>query len=197
MSGLVRRRLSSRIGVLGVAVVAAVGAFAGSASAQATAGARRHAAHVSIRATARRRRARSRPAQTPNVDKLMPTINWTTEAEFGADDNFQSTVLGEPERRDGRQLHLPPHQRRRLEAEHRRRGRHRPRRPARRHLQGGHRHADRGLPRPAHRLLRGAAAARCSSSSGRPRARATSSSSRTRCSPPRPASCASPRRARK
>jgi len=31
--------------------------------------------------------------QTPNVDKLMQTINWTTEAEFGANDNFQSTVL--------------------------------------------------------------------------------------------------------
>jgi len=34
LSGLVRRRLSSRIGMLGVAVVVATGAFAGSAPAQ-------------------------------------------------------------------------------------------------------------------------------------------------------------------
>jgi len=31
--------------------------------------------------------------QTPNVDKLMPTIDWTTEEEFGASDNFQSQAI--------------------------------------------------------------------------------------------------------
>ncbi|MET7418893.1 ricin-type beta-trefoil lectin domain protein [Dactylosporangium sp. NPDC005555] len=32
--------------------------------------------------------------QTPNVDKLMPTINWTTPADFGFDNLFVSQVLG-------------------------------------------------------------------------------------------------------
>ncbi|MBD5784808.1 DUF1080 domain-containing protein [Cellulosimicrobium terreum] len=30
--------------------------------------------------------------QTPNVDKLMPTIDWTTADQFGAEDNFMSQV---------------------------------------------------------------------------------------------------------
>ncbi|GAA2533093.1 hypothetical protein Ahu01nite_097230 [Winogradskya humida] len=34
-----------------------------------------------------------KPAQTPNVDKLMPAINWTTEADFGLADHFQSEVI--------------------------------------------------------------------------------------------------------
>ena len=33
-------------------------------------------------------------AQTPNVDKLMPSINWTTTAEFGVGDHFVSEVTG-------------------------------------------------------------------------------------------------------
>jgi hypothetical protein len=33
-----------------------------------------------------------KPAQTPNVDKLMPTINWTTESEFGLAERFISHV---------------------------------------------------------------------------------------------------------
>jgi hypothetical protein len=33
-------------------------------------------------------------AQTPNVDKLMPTINWTTTAQFGIGDYFLSEVTG-------------------------------------------------------------------------------------------------------
>ena len=94
MSGLVRRRLSSRIGVLGVAVVAAVGAFAGSASAQ---GLPPQEPGVTLRtyqfANGPTKTCTLKSAQTPNVDKLMPNINWTTEAEFGANDNFQSTVL--------------------------------------------------------------------------------------------------------
>ncbi len=32
--------------------------------------------------------------QTPNVDKLMPTINWTTPADFGFDNLFVSQVTG-------------------------------------------------------------------------------------------------------
>ena len=35
-----------------------------------------------------------KPAQTPNVDKLMSTVNWTTAAEFGLEDNFLSQVIG-------------------------------------------------------------------------------------------------------
>ncbi|WP_305785632.1 family 16 glycoside hydrolase [Symbioplanes lichenis] len=35
-----------------------------------------------------------KPGQTPNVDKLLPTINWTTAADFGLEDRFQSEVLG-------------------------------------------------------------------------------------------------------
>ncbi|WP_229068145.1 family 16 glycoside hydrolase [Actinoplanes sp. DH11] len=32
--------------------------------------------------------------QTPNVDKLMPVINWTATADFGLADHFQSEVTG-------------------------------------------------------------------------------------------------------
>ena len=35
-----------------------------------------------------------KPGQTPNVDKLMPAINWTTAADFGLEDQFQSEVIG-------------------------------------------------------------------------------------------------------
>ncbi|RLP86743.1 hypothetical protein EAD89_20865 [Micromonospora sp. BL4] len=35
-----------------------------------------------------------KPAQTPNVDKLMSTINWTSTADFGFDNYFVSQVLG-------------------------------------------------------------------------------------------------------
>ena len=35
-----------------------------------------------------------KPAQTPNVDKLMPTINWTATSDFGLGDNFVSEVSG-------------------------------------------------------------------------------------------------------
>ncbi|OLT53316.1 PA14 domain-containing protein [Cellulosimicrobium sp. CUA-896] len=31
--------------------------------------------------------------QTPNVDKLMPTISWDTAEQFGAEDNFVSHVI--------------------------------------------------------------------------------------------------------
>jgi glucose/arabinose dehydrogenase len=42
-----------------------------------------------------------KPAQTPNVDKLMPSINWTTEAEFGLSERFISHVIAN--------LHVPAH----------------------------------------------------------------------------------------
>ncbi|MET7396679.1 family 16 glycoside hydrolase [Dactylosporangium sp. NPDC005572] len=32
--------------------------------------------------------------QTPNVDKLMPTVNWTTATDFGLEDYFQAQVIG-------------------------------------------------------------------------------------------------------
>jgi len=32
--------------------------------------------------------------QTPNVDKLMPVVNWTSSADFGLEDNFVAQVLG-------------------------------------------------------------------------------------------------------
>src|SRR5687768_7376926 len=35
-----------------------------------------------------------KPGQTPNVDKLMSTVNWTTAADFGVEDRFQSEVIG-------------------------------------------------------------------------------------------------------
>jgi hypothetical protein len=35
-----------------------------------------------------------KPGQTPNVDKLMPTIDFRTAADFGQEDNFVSHVLG-------------------------------------------------------------------------------------------------------
>ncbi|BCJ49850.1 hypothetical protein Asp14428_13250 [Actinoplanes sp. NBRC 14428] len=35
-----------------------------------------------------------KPGQTPNVDKLMPAINWTTAADFGFEDRFQAEVIG-------------------------------------------------------------------------------------------------------
>ncbi|MFI7275004.1 ricin-type beta-trefoil lectin domain protein [Streptomyces sp. NPDC049879] len=35
-----------------------------------------------------------KPGQTPNVDKLLPTIDWTTTDQFGGTDNFVSQVIG-------------------------------------------------------------------------------------------------------
>ncbi|SDZ42312.1 F5/8 type C domain-containing protein [Micromonospora pattaloongensis] len=35
-----------------------------------------------------------KPGQTPNVDKLMPTINWTSAADFGFEDHFVAQALG-------------------------------------------------------------------------------------------------------
>src|SRR5699024_3029837 len=33
------------------------------------------------------------PGTTPNVDKLMPTIDWSTDADFGLSDNFLTHAL--------------------------------------------------------------------------------------------------------
>ncbi|WP_405060048.1 DUF1080 domain-containing protein [Kribbella sp. NBC_01505] len=35
-----------------------------------------------------------KPGQTPNVDKLMPAINWTASTDFGIEDRFVSEVTG-------------------------------------------------------------------------------------------------------
>ncbi|MBU2669085.1 DUF1080 domain-containing protein [Actinoplanes bogorensis] len=35
-----------------------------------------------------------KPGQTPNIDKKMSTVNWTTAADFGLEDRFQSEVIG-------------------------------------------------------------------------------------------------------
>ncbi|MFY1638166.1 family 16 glycoside hydrolase [Solwaraspora sp. WMMB335] len=35
-----------------------------------------------------------KPGQTPNVDKLMPVVDWSTAAEFGLEDNFVTHALG-------------------------------------------------------------------------------------------------------
>ncbi len=35
-----------------------------------------------------------KPGQTPNVDKLMPVIDWTSAADFGFEDNFLTHALG-------------------------------------------------------------------------------------------------------
>jgi len=44
--------------------------------------------------TALSRLCNLKPAQTPNVDKLMPTINWTATTDFGIGDLFVSEVTG-------------------------------------------------------------------------------------------------------
>ncbi|MCW6003987.1 DUF1080 domain-containing protein [Micromonospora sp. CPCC 205371] len=35
-----------------------------------------------------------KPGQTPNVDKLMPVVDWTSSADFGFEDNFLTHVIG-------------------------------------------------------------------------------------------------------
>ncbi|MGW8949582.1 family 16 glycoside hydrolase [Streptomyces sp. NPDC055709] len=35
-----------------------------------------------------------KPGQTPNVDRLMPTIDWSSDADFGVGDHFVSQVSG-------------------------------------------------------------------------------------------------------
>ncbi|MFC6535394.1 PA14 domain-containing protein [Nonomuraea salmonea] len=35
-----------------------------------------------------------KPGQTPNVDKLMPTVDWTSDADFGLTDMFVTEVTG-------------------------------------------------------------------------------------------------------
>src|SRR5687768_5481388 len=35
-----------------------------------------------------------KPAQTPNVDKLMPVVDWTTQTDFGFADRFVAQVTG-------------------------------------------------------------------------------------------------------
>ncbi|MEU8385643.1 hypothetical protein, partial [Streptosporangium sp. NPDC048865] len=35
-----------------------------------------------------------KPGQTPNVDKLMPTIDWASDADFGLVDMFVTEAVG-------------------------------------------------------------------------------------------------------
>src|ERR1043165_1961393 len=35
-----------------------------------------------------------KPGQTPNIDKLMPTVDWSTAADFGFADRFVTEVTG-------------------------------------------------------------------------------------------------------
>ena len=62
-----------------------------------------------------------KPGQTPNVDKLMPTIDWDGDAAFGGlTQNFVVHAIATPDRADRRHVHVPAEQRRRLRAVHRR-----------------------------------------------------------------------------
>ena len=47
-----------------------------------------------------------KPGQTPNVDKLMPTVNWTTAADFGFEDHF--VVAGPRQRQHPRRPAATP-----------------------------------------------------------------------------------------
>ena len=170
----------SRAGVIAVAVTGAFGAFAGQAAAQDHVRARRHAAHVLL-AQGPTTTCTLKSGQTPNVDKLMPTINWTTAADFGGRGqlpvapswrNLNIATAGEHTFRltsdDGSVLRIDGNV---VD---------RPRRPARRHVQGRRRHAHRGLPRAAHRLLRGRRRPGPQARVAAPRAPAASWSSRAR-----------------
>ena len=109
------RSWRGRVGVIAVAVGGACGAFAGQAAAQ---GLPPQEPGVTLRtfqfATAPSEICTIKSGSTPNVDKLMPTINWTTAADFGAENNFLSHVHREPQRRDRGRVHVPAHERRRL-----------------------------------------------------------------------------------
>ncbi|MFB7032578.1 PA14 domain-containing protein, partial [Streptomyces sp. NPDC056295] len=35
-----------------------------------------------------------KPGQTPNIDKLMPVVNWSTAADFGLETHFVTHVVG-------------------------------------------------------------------------------------------------------
>ena len=78
--------------IAGVATLALAGALAGTANAQAP-----QEPGVTLRTyqlgTVPNALCTIKSGTTPNVDKVMPTINWTTEAQFGASNNFQSHVF--------------------------------------------------------------------------------------------------------
>lgn len=78
---------------MAVAVVGALGAFAGQAAAQLPP----QEPGVTLRtyqfATAPTDICTLKSGQTPNVDKVMPNINWTETSQFGANDNFQSHIF--------------------------------------------------------------------------------------------------------
>ena len=97
-----------------------------------------------------------KPGQTPNVDVLRPTIDWTTAADWeNYSANYLAQVVADLDIAHGRRLHLPAAQRRRIEAVHRRQRDHRPRRRPRRHDEGRRRHAGGRLARARDPLLPG------------------------------------------
>lgn len=51
--------------------------------------------------------------QTPNVDKLMPVVDWSSAEDFGLESNFVTHVLGNLDAAQAGS-YLPAHQRRRL-----------------------------------------------------------------------------------
>ncbi|RKQ92121.1 PA14 domain-containing protein [Solirubrobacter pauli] len=84
----------TRAGIAAAAVTGALGALAGSAAAQ---NLPPQEPGVTMRtyqfAVAPNGTCTLKARQTPNVDKLMPTINWTQTSEFGLEGNFQTEVL--------------------------------------------------------------------------------------------------------
>ena len=87
--------------IAGVATLALAGALAGTANAQAP-----QEPGVTLRTyqlgTVPNALCTLKPGKTPNVDKLMPTINWTTDADFGLRATTSSPGHREPHRRHGR-----------------------------------------------------------------------------------------------
>ncbi|MDA0139368.1 family 16 glycoside hydrolase [Solirubrobacter deserti] len=83
-----------RAGAVAVAVTGALSAFAGSAAAQTT-----YENGVTLRtyflAQQPQKTCVLKSGQTPNVDKLMDNVNWSTAQQFadGREDSYQSTVL--------------------------------------------------------------------------------------------------------
>ena len=86
------RSWRSRVGAVAVAI-AGLGVFAGQAAAQLPP----QEPGVTLRtfqmASAPSEICTIKSGSTPNVDKLMPVINWTLESEFGASNNFISHVI--------------------------------------------------------------------------------------------------------
>ena len=55
-----------------------------------------------------------KPGQTPNVDKLMPTINWAGDDDFGVRRQLRRPGDRQHQHAERRHVHVPARQRRRL-----------------------------------------------------------------------------------